>query len=53
MGPLAGFPLDALVAEMDAGNVYLNVHTDDGIAPQNTGAGDFASGEVRAQLILQ
>lgn len=49
-GPLTGFPIDALIAEIEAGNVYLNVHTDDGIAPQNTGPGDFASGEVRAQL---
>jgi hypothetical protein len=26
-GPLAGMSLDALLAEMDAGNAYVNVHT--------------------------
>ena len=52
-GPMTGFPLDALVEQMEAGNVYLNVHTDDGVAPQNTGPGDYASGELRAQLIRQ
>ena len=49
-GPLQGQPLDALVAEIANGNVYVNIHTDDGIAPSNTGPGDFASGELRAQL---
>jgi hypothetical protein len=50
IGPLAGQTLDDLIAEMLAGNAYVNVHTDDGIAPSNTGAGDFASGEVRGQI---
>lgn len=50
VGPLAGHPIADLVAEMRAGNIYLNVHTDDGVAPANTGAGDFPGGEVRGQL---
>lgn len=49
-GPLAGQPLSALLAEMKAGNTYVNVHTDDGIAPPNTGPGDFPGGEVRGQI---
>ena len=50
VGPLAGFPLDALVEEIENGNVYLNLHTDDGLPGDNTGPGDFVSGEIRGQL---
>jgi hypothetical protein len=32
-----------------AGNTYTNVHTDDGVAPPNTGPGDFPAGEIRGQ----
>jgi uncharacterized protein (DUF849 family) len=32
------------------GNAYVNVHTDDGVAPTNTGPGDFPGGEVRGQI---
>ena len=49
-GPLAGRPLSALMAEIDAGNTYTNVHTNDGVAPTNTGPGDFPGGEVRGQI---
>jgi hypothetical protein len=49
-GPLAGQPLSALLAEIRAGNAYVNVHTDDGVAPTNTGPGDFPGGEIRGQL---
>jgi hypothetical protein len=49
-GPLAGQPLSALVAEMTAGNTYVNVHTNDGVDPTNTGAGDFPGGEIRGQI---
>lgn len=40
-GPLAGMPLDALVAEMAAGNVYVNIHT-----TKNP------DGEIRGQVVL-
>ena len=50
VGPLAGQPLSALIAAMRAGNTYVNVHTDDGVAPTNTGPGDFPGGEVRGQI---
>lgn len=39
-----------LLDAMRAGLTYVNVHTDDGVAPTNTGPGDFPGGEVRGQL---
>jgi len=50
VGPLAGQPLSALVDEIEAGNTYVNVHTNDGVDPPNTGPGDFPGGEIRGQL---
>lgn len=32
------------------GLTYVNVHTNDGVAPANTGPGDFPGGEIRGQL---
>jgi len=32
------------------GNAYVNVHTNDGMAPPNSGPGDFPGGEIRGQL---
>lgn len=52
VGPLAGQDLDALMAEIRAGNAYVNTHTNDGIAPTNTGPGDFPGGEIRGQLAI-
>lgn len=40
----------SLVDAMRAGLTYVNVHTNDGVAPANTGPGDFPGGEVRGQL---
>jgi hypothetical protein len=42
--------LAAVVAAMRSGNAYVNVHTDDGVDPADTGAGDFQSGELRGQI---
>ncbi|MGQ0604006.1 MAG: CHRD domain-containing protein [Anaerolineales bacterium] len=50
IGPLAGRPLSDLIAAMEAGNTYANVHTNDGVAPPNTGPGDSPGGEVRGQI---
>jgi len=50
-GPLAGQPLSALIDAMRSGNAYVNVHTNDGVAPINEGPGDFPGGEIRAQII--
>jgi hypothetical protein len=50
VGPLAGHPLSDLIADLSSGNAYVNVHTNDGVAPTNTGPGDFPGGEIRGQL---
>jgi len=50
IGPLAGRPLSDLVEAMNDGGAYVNVHTNDGVAPPNTGPGDFPGGEIRGQL---
>jgi hypothetical protein len=42
---------DELVEAMRAGNTYVNVHTDNGTPPPNTGAGDTQSGEIRGQIV--
>jgi hypothetical protein len=47
---LAGQPLSALMAHTEAGNAYVNVHTNDGIDPINSGPGDFPMGEIRGQI---
>ena len=41
VGPLAGSELLALLNEIAAGNVYVNLHT-----------ADFPAGELRGQLAL-
>jgi hypothetical protein len=50
IGPLTGATLADLVEELKLGNVYVNVHTDDGIDPPNSGPGDYRLGEIRGQL---
>jgi hypothetical protein len=47
-GGVANF--DDLMARIRSGAAYVNVHTDDGVAPSNTGPGDFPGGEVRGQI---
>lgn len=42
--------LAAVVAAMNSGNAYVNVHTNDGVEPTNTGPGDFPGGEIRGQI---
>ena len=51
IGPLAGHQFSDLLEAMRTGNAYVNVHTDDGVAPANTGPGDFPGGEIRGRLI--
>ena len=48
-----GVSFDGLIALMKQGDTYVNVHTDDGVAPPNTGPGDFPGGEIRGKIILQ
>ena len=42
--------LEAVVAALESGNAYVNVHTSDGVAPIDTGPGDFPGGEIRGQV---
>ena len=42
--------LAAVLAAIESGNTYVNVHTNDGVAPTNTGPGDFPGGEIRGQV---
>ena len=51
VGPLAGQPLSALVEAMKADGAYVNLHTNDGVAPTGTGPGDLPGGELRAQIV--
>jgi len=50
VGPLAGQPLSVLIAAMESGGAYVNVHTNDGVGDPNTGPGDFPGGEIRGQI---
>jgi hypothetical protein len=45
-----GNPAMPLLDAIRAGLTYVNVHTNDGVNPQNTGPGDFPGGEIRGQL---
>jgi hypothetical protein len=47
-----GISFDALISLMRSGDTYVNVHTNDGVAPTNTGPGDFPGGEIRGQISL-
>jgi hypothetical protein len=49
-GPIAGQTVEQLAALLDSGGAYVNVHTNDGVAPTNTGPGDFPGGEIRGQV---
>ena len=42
--------LAAVLAAIESGATYVNVHTNDGVAPPNTGPGDFPGGEIRGQV---
>lgn len=50
IGPMQGSGLSDFIDELKAGNVYTNVHTDDGVDPPNSGPGDYRLGEIRGQL---
>jgi hypothetical protein len=42
--------VDAVVAALRSSDTYVNVHTNDGVPPANTGPGDFPGGEIRGQV---
>jgi hypothetical protein len=39
-----------VLTKIRASNAYVNVHTNDGVAPTNSGPGDFPGGEIRGQI---
>ena len=49
-GPLADYPLDALSAQLEAGDIYFTVRTDDGDATTSGAPGDLPDGEIRGQF---
>lgn len=42
--------VEDVIEAMLSGDAYINVHTNDGVAPTNTGPGDFPGGEIRGQI---
>ncbi len=50
IGPLAGQDFSVLIQAIRTGGTYVNVHTNDGVAPADTGPGDFPGGEIRGQV---
>jgi len=50
VGPLAGHPLSDLVAQIEGGDAYVNVHTSDGDPSTPAGPGDLPAGEIRGQM---
>ena len=51
VGPLQGRPLSDLIAQLDSGNAYVNVHTATGASPATLVAGDIPTGELRGQIV--
>ena len=47
---LQGRPLSELIAAIEAGNAYVNVHTNDGVASTAGQPGDLPGGEIRGQI---
>ena len=52
VGPLQGRPLADLIAALDAGNAYVNIHTGAGGTPTTLQPGDIPPGELRGQIAL-
>jgi hypothetical protein len=50
VGPLTGATMADLVDLLRAGEAYVNVHTNDGVDPADTGPGDFPGGEIRGNF---
>ena len=48
---LAGQPWEVFARALESGRLYVNVHTNDGVFPIDTGPGDFGPmGEIRGPL---
>jgi hypothetical protein len=48
--PLPDVDWEDLLTAIRSGTAYVNVHTNDGVAPTNTGPGDFPGGEIYGLL---
>lgn len=51
IGALANMEMSDLLALIANEEAYVNVHTNNGVAPTNEGPGDFPGGELRGQLL--
>ncbi len=49
-GPLAGQPMSALIQAIEENRAYVNVHTNDGVAPVTNLPGDIPGGEIRGPV---
>lgn len=49
-GPMNQASLGEFLEQLRAGNVYVNVHTNDGSDPPDSGPGDYRLGEIRGQF---
>lgn len=49
-GPMIGQSIEELWAAVRAGDIYVNVHTNDLEGDVNSGPGDFPAGEIRGQV---
>ena len=50
---VSGISFDSLLVLMGSGSAYVNLHTNDGVDPANTGPGDLPAGEIRGQIAVQ
>ena len=50
IGPFAGMSVEQVWNLIENGGAYVNVHTNDGVAPAGTGPGDLPAGEIRGDL---
>jgi len=52
-GPLQGRPLSELISAMQAGNAYVNLHTNSGVAGAAPATGNLPAGEIRGQIVAR
>jgi len=50
IGSMAGSSLSDFIDELKVGNVYTNIHTNNGVPGAPPGPGNFRLGEIRGQL---
>lgn len=50
---VTGMSFDRLLTILRTDSAYVNIHTNDGVAPTGTGPGDLSAGEIRGQIERQ